>query len=135
MLDAPSALIYTMVMVSAVDRDMTDPELRTIGSLVKGLPAFAGFDVKRLPKTAAACAERLGRPKGLDAVMAAITRALPKSLRETAYALACDIAAADGRVSDEEGRLLDLFRQRLGLDQLTAAAIERAARARWAAAK
>ena len=70
-----------------------------------------------------------------ERITAAITRALPKSLRETAYALACDIAAADGRVSDEEGRLLDLFRQRLGLDQLTAAAIERAARARWAAAK
>jgi tellurite resistance protein len=134
MIDAPSALIYTMVMVSAVDRDMTEPEMRTIGSLVKGLPAFVGFDIKRLPKVAAACADRLGKPKGLDEVMKAVKRALPKHLRETAYALGCDIAAADGRVSVEEGRLLDLFRLRLGIDQLTAAAIERAARARWAAA-
>jgi tellurite resistance protein len=53
-------------------------------------------------------------------------------LKETAYALACDIAAADGRVRLEEVRMLEMIRDTLELDGLLATAIERAARARFA---
>jgi hypothetical protein len=35
-----AALIYTMVMVSAADRNMTDAELRMIGEITRGLPVF-----------------------------------------------------------------------------------------------
>jgi len=51
-------------------------------------------------------------------------------LRETAYALACDVAAADGRVSQEEMRLLTLIRHGLPVGRLPTAAIQRGARAR-----
>ena len=34
------ALIYTMVIVSAADREMTDAELRRMGQLVTILPVF-----------------------------------------------------------------------------------------------
>jgi hypothetical protein len=51
-------------------------------------------------------------------------------LRETAYALACDVVAADGRATQEELRLLELLRHRLEVGRLPAAAIERGARAR-----
>ena len=44
MLDPHGALIYTMVIVSAADRDMTDAELAIIGDIVGHLPAFRGFD-------------------------------------------------------------------------------------------
>ena len=57
---------------------------------------------------------------------------LPKKLYETAYALACDVAVADGKLSQEELRLLQMLRNRLELDRLHAAAIERGARARHA---
>ena len=50
MLDPHGALIYTMVIVSAADRDMTDAELAIIGDIVGHLPAFRGFDRKHLPK-------------------------------------------------------------------------------------
>ena len=55
---------------------------------------------------------------------------LPERLHETAYALACDVAAADERISQEELRLLELLRHRLSVGRLPAAAIERGARAR-----
>jgi tellurite resistance protein len=42
------ALIYTMVMVSAADSEMSDNELRTIGELVQHLPVFRDFDRDRL---------------------------------------------------------------------------------------
>ena len=56
--------------------------------------------------------------------------ALPEKLRETAYALACDVVAADQTVTREEARLLDLLRYELQIGKLVAAAIERGARAR-----
>jgi len=130
MLSPHDALIYTMVLVSAADRDMTDSEMQTIGELVRYLPVFSNYDTGDLPKAAAACAELLQDDKGLDRALDAIAGALPKRLRETAYLVACDIAAADGKVGQEEARLLELIRYRLEVGRLPAAAIERAARAR-----
>jgi len=57
---------------------------------------------------------------------------LPEKLHETAYAVACDVAAADGSVKPEEARLLEILRGRLRIDNLAGAAIERGARARHA---
>ena len=55
---------------------------------------------------------------------------LPEKLWETAYALACDVAAADGKLEEAELRLLEEIRYELNIDRLHAAAIERGARAR-----
>ena len=129
-----AALIYTMVMVSAADRDMTDAELRKIGEIISGLPVFRDYNRDLLPATSAACAECLDADDGLEAALDQIEAALPAKLRETAYALACDVAAADGRVHREELRMLELLRDRLGIDRLVAVAIERAARARFSVA-
>ena len=126
------ALIYTMVLASAADSDMTDTELKVIGDLVKHLPAFRGYDVDLLPETASACAEMLGGEKGLDACLNLIREWLPEELTTTAYVLACDVVAADGKAQQEELRLLELIRHRLDVNRLTAAAIERSARARFA---
>ena len=132
MISHHAALIYTMVLVSAADRDMTDAELRTIGEITGGLPVFRDYNRELLPETAAGCAELLDDESGLERALDLIHAALPERLRETAYALACDIAAADDVVSREEMRMLEMLRHRLSLDRLAAAAIERGARARFA---
>lgn len=130
MIDHMTALIYTMILVSAADRNMTDAELRTIGEIVRYLPIFKKFDLDKLPKVAADCAEILDDDEGLDKALEVIKGALPQKLHETAYAVACDVAAADGHIEQEVLRLLELLRHALGVDRLAAAAIERAARAR-----
>ena len=130
MIDHHTALIYTMVLVSAADRDMTDAELHSIGEMVKFLPVFRDYDLENLPQAATACAELLGREDGLDEALDQIGDGLPPRLRETAYALACEIAAADLQISQEEMRLLELLRYRLEVGRLPAAAIERCTRAR-----
>lgn len=126
-----SALIYTMVMVSAADRDMTDRELRTIADVVRMLPIFDGFDEERVPKVAADCAEMLNQENGLDVVLRVVKDSLPESLYETAYALALEVAASDGRAKQEELRLLELIRDELKIERLVATAIERGAGARY----
>lgn len=126
------ALIYMMVMISAADAQMSDNEMSLIGDLVRHLPVFRGFDINNLPDVARECTAYLSARKR-DAPHAApdCRKSVPSRLRETAYAIACDIAAADGSVSTEEARLLELLRGELSIDRLHAAAIERGARARY----
>ncbi len=125
------ALIYVMVTLSAVDREMTDRELRKIGDVVNTLPIFGGFDTDRLIHVAEACGAITREADGLHEVLTVIATALPKKLHETAYALAVEVAAADLHVEQEELRFLELLRDVLDVDTLTAAAIERGARARY----
>lgn len=129
MIETYRALIYSMVLASASDGDMTDAELMTIGENVRYLPAFHGFDSDRLLDVARDCTELLSDPNGLDKTIAAIKAALPRSLRETAYMLACEVVASDGAASQEELRMLEMLRHGLEVDRLTAAALERGARA------
>ena len=125
-----AALIYTMVLMAAADRDMTDAEMATIGDMVAHLPVFRDYDRSKIASTAAGCIDLLSAENGLDKLLQDIKKSLPEKLRETAYALACDVAAADGKVTQEEARLLELLRFALSIGRLPAAAIERAAKAR-----
>ena len=129
-LDHHSALVHTMVLVSASEGRMSDRELDVMGRFVRHLPVFADFDPDRIVEVGNACAELLTREDGLDVALDRIAAALPMPLRETAYALACDVAAADGRPAEAELRMLEMIRHRLHIDGLVAAAIERAAQAR-----
>jgi tellurite resistance protein len=131
MLDHHRALIYTMVIVSAADNELPEAELRIIGDIVGDLPVFRDFDQAELPKVLNDCTELIGRDNGLEETLSTIKAALPAKLRETAYAIACDLVAADGEASQEELRILELIRHRLNLERLIAAAIERGARARF----
>lgn len=134
MIDHHRALIYAMVLTSASDGNMTDAELHAIGENIRFLPVFADFDSHKLPQVASECTELLDDNDGLDAAIAMIRRSLSKSLRETAYMLACEVVAADRTASQEELRLLELLRHGLEVDRLTAAALERGARARYTVA-
>jgi len=124
------ALVYVMVTISAVDRSMTDSELARIGQIVSHLPVFADYDQEQLVKTAEACGEVLSTDEGLERVLSLIRAALPKKLRETAYAVALEVAAADREVKPEEIRFLEMLGEALELDKLTTAALERGIRAR-----
>ena len=129
-----TALIYTMVLVSAADGDMTDLELATMGEIVRTLPVFRDCNTNLLTTASEDCANLLGDDDGLETVLGIIARSLPATLRETAYVVACEVTAADLIGHQEELRLLELLRFRLDIDRLAAAAIERATRARHATA-
>ncbi len=124
------ALIYAMVTTAAVDRAIADSELSRIGSIVKELPAFTAYDRDWLVDEAQACGQVLKSAGGLDKVLAMIHGALPAHLRETAYMLAAEVAATDLKVKTEEIRFLELLGDKLGLDSLVRAALERGAKAR-----
>ena len=126
------ALIFVMVVMSGVEGRMGERELGSIGRIVKHLPAFKTFDPERLTYVAKECGDILQDDEGFEAVLGLIAGALPAArLRETAYALAVEVAASDMAVHKEELRFLAILRDRLGLDKLTTAAMERSAIARY----
>ena len=129
-ISAEQALIYAMVTMSGVEGDIGTTELKEIGHIVKHLPMFLQFDEARLTTVAQECGEILQEPEGLKAILGLISGALSPKLRETAYALAVEVAASDLAVGKEELRFLAMLRDALSLDKLVTAAIERSAIAR-----
>lgn len=124
------ALICTIVLVAAADGAITDREIGVMAGLVQTLPAFFEFSSEQLASATDAAITLLGEDEGLSHAGQLIRDALEPRLRETAYALACDIVAADKGSSQPVLRMLELVVSELRLDPLVAAAIERAARAR-----
>jgi uncharacterized membrane protein YebE (DUF533 family) len=129
-LSPEQALIYAMITTAAVDRKLSDEELRRIGSIVRELPPFVGYSENWLMEEAKACGKVLAAADGLDKVLRMIHANLPTRLAETAYVLSAEVAASDLSVKPEEVRFLELLAEKLSLDKLVCAALERAAKAR-----
>ena len=137
MLDTPpasmspqDALIAVMIAVSASDAQMKNAEMVAIQRIVNHLPVFANYDIDRIRVIAQTVYDLFEEEDGLAALFGLIRDALPERLNETAYALACDLAAADGRLREVELRMLEEVREELSVDRLHAAAIEWGARVR-----
>jgi tellurite resistance protein len=126
-----AALIYVMVIAAVADGQLNDRELGSFAEIARHLPVFNGLSPEDLERVVGDCAAMLDQADGIDAVLGLAKQALPERLRETAYALACDIVATDGAAAQEELRWLEMLRQELGIDRLHAGGIERGARARY----
>jgi tellurite resistance protein len=127
------ALVYVMVMMSGVEGRIKPEELAELELLIRTLPVFQRFDRTRLATVVQECGDMLQEPEGLQTVLSLVKDQLPVRLRETAYAMAVEVAAADLVVGKEELRFLAILRDTLGLDKLATAAIERSAIARYQA--
>jgi tellurite resistance protein len=127
---AQDALVAAMVGLSASDENITTRELLSINRMVETLPIFEGYDRDRLRTIGQTVFDLLTEEDGLEALFGLMRDALPASLRETAYALCCDVAAADGHAFQAELQYLLELRHELEIDRLHAAAIERGSAAR-----
>lgn len=129
-LSPQDCLVVLMIAISASDEDIRTAELVKIQAAVNHLPIFAEYDIDRMNTVAQIVFDLFEQEDGLDAMFGLIRDSLPERLFETGYALACDVAVADGTLADQELRLLEEIRYELNIDRLHAAAIERGARAR-----
>jgi hypothetical protein len=131
-LNAPEALVLTMVLVSAADGGITDREIGVMSGQVQTLPAFQDFTTDQLVDVTDAAVGLLREENGLARAGELMRTALNPKLRETAYALACEVIAGDQDVKPKRQSLdmLDFVRTELALDPLVSGAIERGVRAR-----
>jgi tellurite resistance protein len=130
-LDPQEALVCTMVLVAATDGGITDREIGVMAAQVQTLPAFNGFSAEQLDVATEAAINLLREDDGLAHAARLIRDALPMRLRETAYALACEVVAGDGFATQATLQMLDFVLNELHLDPLVASAIERGTRARY----
>jgi len=124
------ALVALMIAVSFSDETIRTAELVAIQKIVNHLPVFAGYDADRIRSIGQTVFDLMEEEDGLDALFGLIRDALPEHMYETAYALSCDVIAADGRAREVELRMLEEVRDELQIDRLHAVAIEWGARAR-----
>jgi tellurite resistance protein len=130
-INAPEALVMTMVLVSAADGGMTDREIGIMSGLVQTLPAFQDFTSEELADVTERSAGLLHEDDGLAHAARLLRAALNPKLRETAYALACEVVAGGEGTRRQSLEMLDFVRGELGLDTLISTAIERGVRARY----
>jgi hypothetical protein len=119
-----------MVLVAAAGTGISDREIGMMSGLVQTLPVFHDFSSTRLDVATNAAVELLREDDGLGHAARLIRDSLEPRLRETAYALACEVVAADRFADQDSLRMLAFVRDELALDPLVTAAIERGARAR-----
>lgn len=124
------ALVALMVGVSASDQNLRTAELVAIERAVNHTPVFANYDIDRIRAVSQTVMSLFEEEDGLDALFGLVRDALPERFFDTAYLLACDVAASDGRLGDVEAEMLAEIRDQLDIDRLHAGAIELAARAR-----
>ena len=99
-LSAQDCLVALMIAVSASDENIRTAELVKIQSSVNMLPIFADFDIDHINSMSQLVFELFEQEDGLDALFGLIRANLPERLYETAYALACDVAAAAGKLAE-----------------------------------
>jgi uncharacterized membrane protein YebE (DUF533 family) len=129
-LDAPEALVLTMVLVAAADGGVTDREIGVMAGQVQTLPVFEEFTSDKLTAATDAAVTLLNEEDGLQHAAGLMRATLEPRLRETAYVLACEVVAASPVVRQRTLEMLDFVRTELHLDPLIASAIERGVRAR-----
>ncbi|PQM59360.1 MAG: 2-dehydro-3-deoxyphosphooctonate aldolase [Rhodobacteraceae bacterium] len=130
LLSIEDSLVAIMIAEGLSDETISTRELLSISRIVDHLPIFQHYDQARVQTVAQIVFDLFEEEDGLDALFGLVKHALPENLYETAYALACDVAACDGRLLELELQMLKEIRYELNIDRLNAAAIERGARAR-----
>ena len=133
-LSAPEALVLTMVLVAAADGRMSDRGIGTMSGQMQTLPVFHDFTREHLAQATEAAVSLLNEEDGLKHAGALVRKALTPRLRETAYALACEVIAGDQGKKAASFDMLEFVRDELELDPMIAAALERGVRARYSTA-
>ena len=130
LMTAQDSLVAIMIAGGASDENISNRELVSISRIVDHLPVFKDYDPSKIKIIAEMVFDLFEEQDGLDALFGMVREALPEKLYETAYALACDVAASDGKLPEVQLRFLEEIRHELNIDRLHGAAIERGARAR-----
>ena len=96
------ALLKIMLVMSTADGERPDKELNMIADLTRNLPVFSSVTADDLILAIRATTVLLEEADSIDDLIEEAAVSLPKPLRETAYALAVEVAAVDLLATEEE---------------------------------
>ena len=113
-LDVPEAFLAVALTAVAADGVLTQEEALGLTNILSRMHTFEKWTQKDLSKAM----DKLGRvikEGGVDTVLQAAAKPLPKELRPTAFAIAADLLLADGTVAETEKAYLGKLQGALGL--------------------
>ena len=111
----------TLVAIAA-DGIVTEAEAQGLIVGLARMKTYAGYNGKQM---AAMLNKLIGllKDRGADALLGMAKDALPEDMRETAFAVATDLALADGELASQEKDLLTKIQQGLGIPEEKAVSI------------
>ena len=121
-LTVPEAIASLLVAAVTVDGVVNPEEAARIGELLDTshvLRTAGNGSMQRLANRAIALLTEYGLP----AILTGCAKAIPSDLRPTTFALATDLALADGRIGDREKAFIDELQAVLQIDEATAVKI------------
>ncbi|MGE5379390.1 MAG: tellurite resistance TerB family protein [Candidatus Saccharibacteria bacterium] len=107
--------VYPLAAIAA-DGVITEEEANgLIVSLIR-MKMFRGYNGNQM---GAMLNKLIGiiRKSGLDGLISMAKESLPEDMRETAFAVATDLALADGEIAQQEKDILTKFQQSLGISE------------------
>ena len=115
-----------MTLSAAISGDITDKELNVIKYLFTTLPVFENSNNDHLSKKIIESLEVIKSEPNIENITDLINDSLKNNsnLKKTAYIIAIEIMMADLEVTEESYRLLELFENSFGLDNLETSSIK-----------
>jgi len=115
-----------MTLSAAISGDITDKELNVIKYLFTTLPVFENSNNDHLSKKIIESLEVIKSEPNIENITDLINDSLENNsnLKKTAYIIAIEIMMADLEVTEESYRLLELFKNSFGLDNLETSSIK-----------
>ena len=115
-----------MTLSAAISGDITDKELNVIKYLFTTLPVFENSNNDHLSKKIIESLEVIKSEPNIENITDLINDSLENNsnLKKTAYIIAIEIMMADLEVTEESYRLLELFENSFGLDNLETSSIK-----------
>ena len=115
-----------MTLSAAISGDITDKELNVIKYLFTTLPVFENSNNDHLSKKIIESLEVIKSEPNIENITDMINDSLENNsnLKKTAYIIAIEIMMADLEVTEESYRLLELFENSFGLDNLETSSIK-----------
>lgn len=103
----------------AADGVITEEEARGLYIILLRTKMFSGYNDKQMSSMLNKLVNIVKR-QGVDALVMLSKDSLPEELKATAFAVATDLALADGEIAEEEKKLLTKIQQTLGVPEAKA---------------
>lgn len=109
---------FASIALAAVAADgmITNEEVQGLVTSLVRMKTYAGYNGNQMGAMLNKIAGIMQK-QGLDALLTMSKETLPQDMRETAFAVATDLALADGEIADREKDILTRIQQGLGIPE------------------
>ncbi len=115
-LSKEEAFVAVSLVSVAADGVITEEEARGLFVQLYRMKMFSGYNDNQMSSIFNKLINII-KKKGMDALVGMAKESLPEDLKATAFAVATDLALADGDIAEEEKKLLTKIQQSLGLSE------------------